>query len=113
MTVVGAYDLHLYCEFCAKMENFNTRYSPGFAQFIGESFLGCVKQAKAEGWWFNRNKTITFCPDCHKKGRHKKAVPNKVPSCIVVGCFNVGEHPQGDVFLCTECLEKEKKFFRR
>lgn len=65
MAIVGAYSVHLYCDTggAAWGEEcpFNNR-----PEYTGETEGDCLKQARRDGWKFNRERTKAFCPDCSK-----------------------------------------------
>lgn len=53
--IVGCYSLHLYCELCNEFED-------GFD--MPKTFAEAIKQAKAKGWKFSKDKKRCYCPRC-------------------------------------------------
>lgn len=64
--VVSGYSMDLYCD-CVKCEEYRsnpdvTTTSEGFAEYGGETFKGCLRNAKADGWRFSDNNTQCYAP---------------------------------------------------
>jgi hypothetical protein len=77
--IVGAYSLDLYCDNDAEPTHHKiggrlyvgTGQYPDLKelndQYIGETFLECAKQARADGWKVDRKNDICLCPFCRGK----------------------------------------------
>lgn len=72
--IVGCYSMHLYCDTGNDepgMPGDNGNPTPhdyrdeGNAEFTGRTEADCIRQAKALGWRFTRNKRA-ICPRCNR-----------------------------------------------
>lgn len=71
--IVGGYTLDLYCRYGrtsagSGASDIHHLKTPESAQFTGESFADCKKQAKRKGWRFvtRDGHKDTICPSCAK-----------------------------------------------
>ena len=79
--IASGYSMHLYCEYQEdktvrhNLYNFESGSSlivdgqPIIYQFFGESFTGCARDARAEGWKISKKHQLAVCPVCAKMGR--------------------------------------------
>ena len=66
--IVGCYCMDLYCD-SPETDDLHKFPWNGPSQFTGHTEGECLKQARAHGWTFNREKTLTFCPNCTKNSK--------------------------------------------
>ena len=66
--MAAGYSLDLYCDSDAKHTyEENKKWSP--AQYFGETFAGCARQARRDGWLISKKRQL--CPKCSgKKGEN-------------------------------------------
>lgn len=65
MAVLGAYDLHLYCD--KENETHSFREFPHI--FSEETYGLSVSTARKRGWIVNREKDYAVCPKCSGKNK--------------------------------------------
>lgn len=64
--VVSGYSMELYCD-CAACVEYRARpdvatTSVGFGEYGGETFKGCLRNAKADGWRFTNDNLKCYAP---------------------------------------------------
>jgi hypothetical protein len=77
MTARG-YSMDLYCDNESRCEQCrgDQAWRGGLSEsFVGETFAGCARDARARGWSVNRRKGTAYCPLC--KGRKRKEEPSE------------------------------------
>lgn len=75
MAVIGCYTLDLYCD-TGDGDGYGDTcpYKPRDGTSIQGEYTGqtegqCIRDARRDGWRFNRDKTKAFCPRCNKENR--------------------------------------------
>jgi len=66
--IASGYSMHLYCE----IEGAEHGYGDGQAQFDGETWADCARQARQLGWKINKQRRECICSSCVKKGLRLK-----------------------------------------
>lgn len=66
--IAGAYCLHLYCDNCRKLGEFNSSFKGDLAE--------CLAQARKDGWRVNVGADSCRCPKCHKLKQYGVTLPN-------------------------------------
>lgn len=62
--IASGYSMDLYCQ----VKGNQHAYRKGQAQFFGETWAECAKQAREAGWKIDKRKRECICPDCIKLG---------------------------------------------
>ena len=61
MPVVSGYSIDLFCD-CRECNTPRLCGNTPVAQFAGENFRDCLRQAKQAGWVFKERNTVCFAP---------------------------------------------------
>ena len=64
--IAANYTVHLYCD-CEECSSHSWR-NPEKGEYVGNSWSGCVKEARAHGWRISKDRTRCYAPG-HKIGR--------------------------------------------
>ena len=62
--IASGYAMDLYCEVAGSKHG----YREGQAQFNGETWADCAKQARRAGWKINKRRRECICPKCVRMG---------------------------------------------
>lgn len=62
--IASGYSMDLYCQVNGNQHE----YRQGQAQFFGETWTDCAKQARAAGWKIDKAKRECICPKCIAQG---------------------------------------------
>lgn len=62
--IASGYTMDLYCE----VEGNRHGYKEGQAQFYGETWADCARQARDAGWKINKRRRECICPKCVERG---------------------------------------------
>lgn len=78
--IVSGYSMDLYCDDPRHDQAFKLKIGqPGSccAQFYGETYGECAKQARRRGWRLSRDQQTCVCP--HHSGKRRKRSPLDTP----------------------------------
>lgn len=62
--IASGYSMDLYCE----ADGHQHGYNEGQAQFFGETWADCARQAREAGWRIHKQRRECICPKCVKQG---------------------------------------------